>query len=173
MLPLVARHQSHITLAHRWLSLGQCLKYTSSVGWALRRIITPDLVSEFPLDGVFLTESGRVLVSHQKGDVDPMLVYCWASVSDAGPTLNQHSVSVSCLPECLCVVFIVKDSGIGCLSSFSVTVAPQPPQSLLEWGIQSQPMRDIQPLLVQCWDSVVSAGPTLNQQRFNVSCLLG
>ena len=26
-----------------------------------------------------------------------MLVQCWASVTDGGPTLNQHYVNVSCL----------------------------------------------------------------------------
>ena len=28
---------------------------------------------------------------------NPMLVQCWASVEDGGPTLNQHWVDVSCL----------------------------------------------------------------------------
>ena len=32
-------------------------------------------------------------------DIDPMLVYCWANVADAGPTLNQHWVDVSCTAE--------------------------------------------------------------------------
>ena len=31
---------------------------------------------------------------------DPMLAQCWTSFCDAGPTLNQHWVSVSCL---LCI----------------------------------------------------------------------
>ena len=30
--------------------------------------------------------------------VDPMLFWCWSSVSDAGPTSKQHRVSVKCLP---------------------------------------------------------------------------
>ena len=34
--------------------------------------------------------------SHQAQDVDPMLVYCWPTVYDAGPTINQPLVSVSC-----------------------------------------------------------------------------
>ena len=33
--------------------------------------------------------------------------------------------------------------------------------------------RDIEPLLVQCWASVVDGGPTLNHQWLNVSRLLG
>ena len=36
-----------------------------------------------------------------------------------------------------------------------------------------QQTRDIVPMLVQCWFTVYDAGPTLNQQRDNVSCLLG
>ena len=39
--------------------------------------------------------------------------------------------------------------------------------------IASQQTRDIEPLLVQCWSTVYDAGPTLNQQWLNVSCLLG
>ena len=37
----------------------------------------------------------------------------------------------------------------------------------------SQQTRDIVPMLVQCWSTVYDAGPTLNQQWDNVSCLLG
>ena len=37
----------------------------------------------------------------------------------------------------------------------------------------SQQTRDIIPMLVQCWFTVYDAGPTLNQQWDNVSCLLG
>ena len=37
----------------------------------------------------------------------------------------------------------------------------------------TQQTRDIEPLLVQCWSTVYDAGPTLNQQWLNVSCLLG
>ena len=37
----------------------------------------------------------------------------------------------------------------------------------------TQQTRDIEPLLDQCWANVVDGGPTLIQQWFNVSCLLG
>ena len=33
-------------------------------------------------------------------DIEPVLGYCWASVEDGGPTLNQHWLSVSCLLGC-------------------------------------------------------------------------
>ena len=32
------------------------------------------------------------------GDMQPKLVWCWASVVDGGSALNQHWVNVSCLP---------------------------------------------------------------------------
>ena len=38
---------------------------------------------------------------------DPMLSQCWSSVYDAGPTLSQNWVSVSCLPGArgqICVI---------------------------------------------------------------------
>ena len=38
---------------------------------------------------------------------------------------------------------------------------------------RSQQTRDVEPLSVQCWASVVDGGPTLNQQWLNVSSLLG
>ena len=43
------------------------------------------------------------------------------------------------------------------------------------WSLYSafQQTRDIVPMLVQCWSTVYDAGPTLNQQWNNVSCLLG
>ena len=34
----------------------------------------------------------------QAREIKPMLVYCWASVADAGPALNQHRLNVLCLP---------------------------------------------------------------------------
>ena len=37
----------------------------------------------------------------------------------------------------------------------------------------AQQTRDIEPLLFQCWSTVYDAGPTLNQQWLNASCLLG
>ena len=40
---------------------------------------------------------------------DPMLVQCWASVEDDGPTLNQHWVSVLCLLSWInCIHFYVQ-----------------------------------------------------------------
>ena len=40
-------------------------------------------------------------------------------------------------------------------------------------GGSAQQTRDIVPLLFQFWSTVYDAGPTLNQQWDNVSCLLG
>ena len=44
---------------------------------------------------------------------------------------------------------------------------------LIRPNVTGQQTRDIEPLLVHCWASVVNGGPTLNQQWPNVSCLLG
>ena len=35
--------------------------------------------------------------TQQTRDIDPMLDQCWSTVYDAGPTLIQHRVDVSCL----------------------------------------------------------------------------
>ena len=39
--------------------------------------------------------------SQQTRDVDPMLLWCWATVFDAGPTSHQHWINVPCLLGCL------------------------------------------------------------------------
>ena len=36
-------------------------------------------------------------LSCQTPEIDLMLVWCWANVTNGGPTLNQHTVDVSCL----------------------------------------------------------------------------
>ena len=36
-----------------------------------------------------------------KHDVDPMLVQCWPTICDAGPTSNQHRLNASCLLGCV------------------------------------------------------------------------
>ena len=35
--------------------------------------------------------------AQQKRGVKPVLIWCWASVADSGPELDQHWVNVSCL----------------------------------------------------------------------------
>ena len=37
------------------------------------------------------------LTSQQTRDIDQMLLLCWVSVVDGGPTLQQHLVNISCL----------------------------------------------------------------------------
>ena len=48
------------------------------------------------------------LPSKQTRDADPMLVYCWASVEDAGPTLNQRWVNISCWLNVAQTIYIYK-----------------------------------------------------------------
>ena len=43
------------------------------------------------------TVNNREISSYQAHDVEPMLLYCWATVCDAGPTLSQHWLNVPCL----------------------------------------------------------------------------
>ena len=43
------------------------------------------------------------LHSQQAWDVDTVLVWCWASVVDGGPTSNQHRINVSRLQGCHCL----------------------------------------------------------------------
>ena len=42
----------------------------------------------------------------QTEDVHPILVYCWCSVYNAGPTINRHWVNVLCLFGLLLTYFI-------------------------------------------------------------------
>ena len=39
-----------------------------------------------------------MIITQQALYIGPMLTYCWATVCDAGPALNKHWNSVSCLP---------------------------------------------------------------------------
>ena len=41
--------------------------------------------------------SAVFIITQKMPYVHPMLVYCWATVCDAGPALNQHCVNVKCL----------------------------------------------------------------------------
>ena len=78
--------------------------------------------------------------------------YCWQFDGRSAGVLENRwlcplSVNMAWKPRC------------------TLSGAVRPPVSL-------QQTRDIEPLLVQCWASVYDAGPTLNQQWLNVSCLL-
>ena len=75
--------------------------------------------------------------SQQTRDVLPMLVYCWASVVDDGPTLNQHWLNVSCL----------------------LGIARIPPKNVKSFPQQT---RDVETMLFKCCVSVVDCGHTLN-----------
>ena len=37
------------------------------------------------------------VISRQTGHTPPTFVYCWASVADVGPTINQHRLTIPCL----------------------------------------------------------------------------
>ena len=40
------------------------------------------------------------LYSQQTQDAEPMLVWCWSSVYNAGPTSNQHWLKILCFLSC-------------------------------------------------------------------------
>ena len=48
-----------------------------------------------------LHKSRGVVDIQQTCDVDPTLVYCWPTVYDVGPTVNQGCANVSCLLGCI------------------------------------------------------------------------
>ena len=45
---------------------------------------------------VILTDDEALMDSQQLSDINPILIYCWPSVCDAGPTIKQHWEIVSC-----------------------------------------------------------------------------
>ena len=48
---------------------------------------------------------------------EPMLIYCWASVADAGPTVNQHWLNIPCL------LWYHRRPIVGCISTGNETWA--------------------------------------------------
>ena len=57
-------------------------------------------------------------------DVDPMLLWCWASVADGGPTLQQHWVSVLCLLGARCTFVAINLSLLRDLGAESNAAQP-------------------------------------------------
>ena len=107
--------------------------------------------------------------------VYPVLVQCWAIVYDAGLTLNQHWVNLSCmlgyvpskhgiLKQCWPAVC---DAG-PTLSQHCFNVS-----GLLGTTMGCTLTAAIYPMLVQCWAVVYDAGPALKQHWVNLSCMLG
>ena len=57
-------------------------------------------------------------LSHQLQDKHPMLVQCWASVADAGPTLNQHRIYIPCFLAYLTEIDVCHHQEIAECSSY-------------------------------------------------------
>ena len=69
---------------------------TTSFDQTIRRSKGKNYISTDKATVVYGLSQGDVsLVSRQTRDVNPVSVYCWASVYDAGPTLNTPCVNVS------------------------------------------------------------------------------
>ena len=83
--------------------------------------------------------------------VGPMLIQCWSTVYDAGPTLDQHRANVLCLLD-------------------SRTRTPGTPEPGYGWRAYEE---FAVPIVYQCWDSAGGYGPALRQRLFNVSIFSG
>ena len=60
--------------------------------------VSPDIID---LD-LLISDRPEVISSQQTSKVEPMLFYRWATVCDAGPTLNQHWVIFSVFWDFVC-----------------------------------------------------------------------
>ena len=79
----------------RWINVGYWLSQhwsTSCVCWVLN--IVP---KSHQINAMSTCTIVQEFVPSKHGHVNPMPIYCWADVSDVGPTLNRHWVNVSCL----------------------------------------------------------------------------
>ena len=83
----------------------------------------------YPKLNLGLKQIQVVLPKNASAKCRPLLVYCWSTVYDAGPTLNQHWFKVPCLLGRQCLVFagIVSNCGAMCLA----------PRSRQGWGFHA------------------------------------
>ena len=116
-------------------------------------------------------------ISHQTRDIELMLAYCWASVSDAGPTITRHWFNVSFLMAyCLLIsgwswlITDLQESETLGLVSRTVQITlddpPHPTALTLPKGFKhkhkhtAQQTPDVEAVLVRFWPIVYDAGPT-------------
>ena len=65
-------------------------------------VIAPVDSRDYVLSGIYYSVLVRNTCQHsQQTRIDPMLVQCWPTACDDGPTSNQHWFSASCLLGCL------------------------------------------------------------------------
>ena len=88
-----------------------------------------------------------------------MLIWCWPTVFDVGPALNQHCVNASCLLHgyILITQYIVHNDTFGGRDYYNNHLKRE-----------AQQIRDIKPMLGQCCPTVYDVGPTLTQHMSNV-----
>ena len=66
--------------------------------YPLRYLWYDDLSGDGVQDNPVPEQNGLFnICTQQTRDIQPMLVQCWASVADAGPTLNRRRLTVSYL----------------------------------------------------------------------------
>ena len=91
-----------------------------------------------------------------------------------GPSRAVNSVCISYVAAADCsVISDRKVAKISTTSDAKTSTTSDPIKCTPLKGHPAQQTPDIESKLVQCWATVFDAGPTLNQHRFNVWCLLG
>ena len=118
--PTLAQYLDYCVVFNATLNVGQRHRWQANINPALVQSIVPPAWStnygwmEIPAPAT-LAQHSTVIESvpasrptrlqqyaarpaaQQKRGVKPVLIWCWASVADSGPELDQHWVNVSCL----------------------------------------------------------------------------
>ena len=58
---------------------------------------TPADIINTGLSSWWFITAVQPIITQQIWDIEPMLAWCWTSVTDGGATLNQHWLDASCL----------------------------------------------------------------------------
>ena len=95
-----------VTTNNQRLYISMLVQFRAEAGryWvntSRRQVESAKCAPLIPAYGVYPkgTHSFRGINPRSTRDVDAMLVDCWPTVADGGPTANQHWVEVSCLQD--------------------------------------------------------------------------
>ena len=105
----------------------------------------------------------------------------WSTVYDAGPTLNQHWLNVSCLlgmndvwltsvvhlVSCAACSRVFETARCGRIGCSRWLLAPQ------HVACYTQQTRGVDPMVFKCWADVEDGGQTLKQHWVHALCPLG
>ena len=101
----------------------------------------------------------------QTWDVDPMLVYCWPTVYDAGPTVNQRWANVSCFFGWLLRVAATYRTPTRLETRWQIKTSPQPPPPTTAKQLLIYAVFNIRKM-AQCWVNVGKTSRILAQCWF-------